>query len=340
MASKSPVRNPDERFVDAVKAGIEKLAADLNVPLSMGMGLTKAYFLEKGKVQAKVTAAEFEAAYGEIKAMHRSQTDEKKVEASDNGRLPLSDEAQAEWDRGRNSRWFKKFSIQDIRDRFVTKIKGSEEVTEADLDTLAGEKDAEKAVIAGLVNARDDGAKENCGSPAHSDAVAKEFQPVAKFRIEWFLTPEGNKSWRRRKHAQGNDDMEYGNVLVVDNQQVFYCDPCRQAAWDVIADAKAELAKRGPVMREAIAAEQDAAKKVTLQMELDELAELANTKLTLYTRAGADRKIGAIAKAASKNSALVDQLKAAGGRIGGSRYSGPRQSKMDRLNVRFAKRGN
>ena len=94
MASKS-IRNPDERFVDAVKAGIEKLAADLNVPLSMGMGLTKAYFLEKGKVQAKVTAAEFEAAYGEIKAMHRSQTDEKKVEASDNGRLPLSDEAQA-----------------------------------------------------------------------------------------------------------------------------------------------------------------------------------------------------------------------------------------------------
>ena len=144
MASKS-IRNPDERFVDAVKAGIEKLAADLNVPLSMGMGLTKAYFLEKGKVQAKVTAAEFEAAYGEIKAMHRSQTDEKKVEASDNGRLPLSEGGQAEWDRGRNSRWFKKFSIQDIRDRFVTKIKGSEEVTEADLDTLAGEKDAEKA---------------------------------------------------------------------------------------------------------------------------------------------------------------------------------------------------
>jgi len=335
MASKSPVRNPDERFVDAVKAGIEKLAADLNVPLSMGMGLTKAYFLEKGKVQAKVTAAEFEAAYGEIKAMHRSQTDEKKVEASDNGRLPLSEGGQAEWDRGRNSRWFKKFSIQDIRDRFATKIKGGEEVTEADLDTLAGEKDAEKAVIAGLVNARDDGAKENCGSPAHSDAVAKEFQPVAKFRIA-----RGTNGWERRKHDRGNDDMEHGNVLVVDGQKVFYCDGCRQAAWDVIADAKAELAKRGPVMREAIAAEQDAAKKVTLQMELDELAELANTKLTLYTRAGADRKIGAIAKAASKNSALVDQLKAAGGRIGGSRYSGPRQSKMDRLNVRFAKRGN
>ena len=76
MASKSSVRNPDERFDPAVKAGIEKLAKDLNVPLSVGMGLTKAYFLEKGKVQAKVTAAEFEAAYGEIATMHQSQNEE------------------------------------------------------------------------------------------------------------------------------------------------------------------------------------------------------------------------------------------------------------------------
>lgn len=335
MAGKG-VRNPDERFADAVKTGIEKLASDLNVPLAKAMGLTKAYFLERNTVQAKVTAAKFEHAYGEITAMYRAQTEEERVEASDTGgRLPLSSGAQDKWDLKAQSPYYKAFSIQDVRDRFAGKIKAGEEITEQDLDTLKAEKEAEKAAIAKLVDARDDGAKELCGSPAHPDNVAKEFQLVAKFRIE-----RGNEgAWRRKKHAQGTDDMEYGNVLVVGDQMVFYDDSCRQAAWDVIKKAKDDLAKNGPTMRAAIAAEQDLTKKAALQVELDELTELANTKLTFYSRAGAQRKIDAITKAEQKNSALVDQVKAAGNRVGGSRYSGPRESKMDRLNARFGRGG-
>lgn len=220
-------------------------------------------------------------------------------DAGDNGRLPLADTAQDEWNRGRDSRWFKAFSIADVRDRFAGKIKAGEEITEADMDALKAEKEAEKAKIAELVDVRKDGPELECASPAHPDNAPKTFQPLAKYRIE-----RVGGTWQRRKHAQGGGFIEYGNFLVVEDQKVPYCDPCRQVAWDV--------------------------------------ATASNFKVTFHSLAGAERKLSAIAKAGQKQAALTDQLKAAGGRSGGgSRHQGgPRENKVDRLNARFTRRGN
>lgn len=331
MGARGGIRAASERFNDEVVAGIEKLAKDLNVPKSAGMGLTKAYFLAKGKVQAKVTVADFKAAVAEIKAMHQEQSETRAADADDNSRLPLTDgtdpkiidnsgqndDAQRDWKKGR---WHKAFSIQDIRARFADKIKAGEQITSADLDTLKAEKAAEEALKKSLIDERPDPKSEplDCLSPLHKDGAPRTFQPTTRFKIE----RSGDKQWRRRKHEQGDDFMTQGNFIVPqlgvdaegneilssygDNypEELFkkpYCPSCRQAAWDLNADS--------PKPR----------------------------KVTFYDAENADRKIGAIMKNRKSKSAAMNELGLTGHQ---DRHSGPRMPKAMRATWKTEQRGN
>lgn len=215
----------------------------------------------------EVTADEIRASLDAIVAKTKAG------DAGDNDRLPLSGEAQDEWVRKNASRWYKKFSVEDVRERFSAEIRGGETITPEMLDTLATEKAAEEAQKRELVGERPDPKSEtvSCVFELHKDGKPREFQPTTKFRIT-----RGTNGWERQRHPQGDDLIRVGNFYVpptADSEEPradAYCHDCRELAW--------------------------------------KMGRETNTKLTFHDREGADRKIAAITKARQKVGAAANQL--------------------------------
>lgn len=177
-----------ERFSDVVKSGIEKIAGEMGVPLGVAMGMTKAYFLAKGKAQGEVTVEDFNFAVTEIKAQ--------KLTAAKNesgGRIDIRDRMSdpndvENWDLGR---WKGKFPIWLLLEKYPTG-----DLTGEMLDGLATELAARKVADAAVVGERPDPdslvaeVKMPCAAKRHSGANPLEFAGMRNKveRVDGLLT--------------------------------------------------------------------------------------------------------------------------------------------------------
>lgn len=252
-----------------------QLASKIGGNVNLGVKLAAEHFAPR--MPGKITADEMLAAISKIAAEFEAESARK----PDNGRLPLNDEAQKLWDSGQ---WRGKLTVYGLRKRFEAEIGDNVDLTVGMIDAHAAELVAEKTRIAELVSEKSDGNMEQCGFPAHQGSN-EPFQLTKRFRPE---KDETTGEWRRKKHPQGNEEIEIGNILVLKDEEtgevtstVSYCHECREKMWNY-AREKGE-------------------------------------KVTFYTRAGAQRVLEAAKKSAEGQVALGDQLKKAAARVfGGS----------------------
>ena len=220
--------------------------------------------------------------------------EESKQRPDNGGRLPLNDEAQADWDAGV---YKGQLTIHGLRQRYAAEIADGVDITRSMLQAYVAELAVEKTRIAELVAEHDDPDIKlvACGSPVHRGDNTP-FQPTIRFRLH--RNDAGELA--RMKHPQGDDFIEVGNFLVVPGDEeekttdraVSYCPDCREAAW-------------------AYGREHE-------------------TKVTFYTVAGAQRKLGKMKESAEGNAAFASQLKSAGARSFGGAYGSRKTWKTDR----------
>ncbi|HEY4494901.1 MAG TPA: hypothetical protein VJC01_00400 [Candidatus Paceibacterota bacterium] len=251
-----------------------KLAPMVGGNVNLGVKLAAEHFAPRKP--ATVTVTELEAAIATITEKFEAES---KSANSNTDRLPLGDEAQANWDSGK---WKGKLTVHGLRQKFAAEIEDGVDLTTGMLDAYAAELAVEKAKIAELVSEHDDPDSKLavCGSPVHRGDNAP-FQHTVRYR----LTRNDARDLVRMKHPQGDSFIEVGNFLVVlndegnDGAMVSYCPDCRDAAW--------------------------------------QFGRENETKVTFYTFAGAQRKLDAVKKSAEGQVALGDQLKKAAAKVFG-----------------------
>ncbi len=280
----------DRRFSAEVYGLIETKLAP-KVGGNPGFGVKLAAEHFAPRMSATVTVAEMEDAIPQIAAKFAAES---KKPAGNDGRLPYDDELQAEWDAGV---YKNQVTVHGIRQRFAAEIKDGVDLTPSMMKAYAAELAEEKARVAELVSEHDDPDSKPvaCGSPVHRGAN-EPFQPTIRFR----LTRNSAKELVRMKHPQGDTYIEVGNFLVVPagdeekavDRAVPYCADCREAAWSFGRETE--------------------------------------TKVTFYTFAGAQRKLGKMKESAEGNAALASQLKSAGAKTFGGAYGSRKTWKTDR----------
>lgn len=257
-----------------------KLAPAIGGSINLGVKLAAEYF--SPRKPASVVAAEMGDAIPQIAAKFAEESNKRST--ADNGRLPLNDEAQKEWDSGR---WKGKLTVHGLRQKYTKEIADGVDLTKSMVDAYAAELEAERARGAELADEKPDpdSGPVKCEAPVHR-GEAVPFQPTVRFRL--YRNEEGGLE--RKKHDRGEDFIQIGNFLVVpaggeekaeDDRAVPYCASCREVAW--------------------------------------EFARQNKQKLTFYTAAGARRKLGRMKETAEGQAALGDQINRAAARtFGGS----------------------
>ena len=178
------------------------------------------------RMPADVTVGELEDVIPQLVAKFVTESSSSNGHTND-GRLPLDEDAQKCWDLGR---WRGKLTVHGLE----AKYKGVAVISKEMVDAYSAELVAEKEKIAKIANEQPDGGVEVCGAPVHKGA-REPFQLTKRFRPE---KDQVTGEWRPKKHPQGDDLIQVGNIFIVIAEdgtasKVFFCPECRDEMWQL-----------------------------------------------------------------------------------------------------------
>jgi len=287
------------------------------------VAMTAAHF--EPKMPNSVTAADIEKAKAEIVVRGlaqkgRKQTEAKKEASGGYDRFPFTGEGQENWDIGRwkELKYGARMTFGGLRGRFKAEIVAGQEISTVQVDEYQKELEVKQAEYLELLDEKPDvdaTGPATCGAPEGFHKGVREFQDTQRYKRGEL--PDG--SVYRQTHKGGNEAILVGNHMVVEEGEepkaIPYCHTCRKAVWDMIGNAKNQL----PVLQAALAkaSGEDIAR---LKIEIEEVEQLAETRVNFYTRAGAKRKLDAIKQGVEGHAGVLGHLKGASKSSFGGQY--------------------